>query len=133
MGGVRSTLTKTISKQQANFDARVYELCRLIPVGRVTTYGWIAAAIDPPQDMEPFAYDRIKPRWVGYALARCPEDVPWQRVINRQGGLSLRPGHQHQRALLEEEGVIFETSGHVNLEQYGWKPDTYGRTTVDEA
>jgi methylated-DNA-protein-cysteine methyltransferase-like protein len=102
-------------------------------VGRVTTYGWIAAAIDPPPGMEPFAYDRIKPRWVGYALARCPEDVPWQRVINRQGGLSLRPGHQHERALLEEEGVLFETSGHVSLEQYGWKPEPYGGTTVDKA
>jgi len=122
MGRARSTLTKTKSEPQANFDAHVFELCRLIPVGRVTTYGWIAAAIDLPWGMEPLAYERIKPRWVGYALARCPNDVPWQRVINRQGGLSLKPGHQHQRALLEDEGVIFEPSGHVNLERYGWKP-----------
>ncbi|TFH37838.1 MAG: methyltransferase [Anaerolineales bacterium] len=118
-----STLKNGTSEHRRTFDARVYDLCRLIPVGRVTTYGWIAAAIDPPVGMEPFAFERIKPRWVGYALARCPGDVPWQRVINRQGGLSLKPGHEHQRALLEDEGVVFETSGRVNLERFGWKPN----------
>jgi methylated-DNA-protein-cysteine methyltransferase-like protein len=118
----RSTLKRSRSNHRKSFDARVYELCRLIPPGRVTTYGWVAAAIDAPWGMEPLAYDRIKARWVGYALARCPEDVPWQRVINRQGGLSLRPGHEHQRALLEDEGVEFEIPGRVNLELYGWKP-----------
>lgn len=88
----------------------------------MTTYGWLAAAIDPPPGMEPLAYERIKARWVGYAMAICPEDVPWHRVINRKGGLSLRPGHEHQRALLEDEGVIFKASGTIDLEKYGWKP-----------
>lgn len=110
------------SKRRARFDARVYTLCRQIPEGHVTTYGWIASAIDPPLGMEPFAYDRIKARWVGYAMARCPDDVPWHRVINSKGGLSLRPGHEHQKALLEDEGVRFTASGKVNLKQYGWKP-----------
>jgi methylated-DNA-protein-cysteine methyltransferase-like protein len=119
---VDPTSKKTKAKRRATFDARVYGLCRLIPAGRVTTYGWIAAAIDPPRDMEPLAFDRIKARWVGYALARCPADVPWHRVINYQGGLSLRPGHEHQRALLEDEGIRFNFSGRVDLEYYGWKP-----------
>jgi methylated-DNA-protein-cysteine methyltransferase-like protein len=104
------------------FNAQVYKLCRQIPEGYVTTYGWIAHAIDPPLGMEPLAYDRIKARWVGYAMARCPEDVPWHRVINSKGGLSLRPGHEHQKALLEDEGVTFSTTGKVDLEHYGWKP-----------
>lgn len=72
--------------------------------------------------MEPLAYDRIKARWVGYAMARCPANVPWFRVINRKGGLSLRPGHEHQRALLEDEGVVFSEAGRVDLERYGWRP-----------
>ncbi len=107
---------------RSRFDQRVYDLCRKIPRGRVSTYGWIAAAIDPPFGMEPLAYDRIKARWVGYAMARCPEDVPWYRVINSKGGLSLKPGHEHQRALLEDEGVVFMKTGTVDLKHFGWKP-----------
>jgi methylated-DNA-protein-cysteine methyltransferase-like protein len=118
----KTTHKRGFSQHRITFDERVYELCRQIPSGRVTTYGWIAAAIELPLGMEPLAYDRIKARWVGYALARCPGDVPWHRVINRQGGLSLKPGHEHQRALLEDEGVVFEKSGQVKLELYGWKP-----------
>lgn len=106
---------------RADFDAHVYRICRRIPPGHVTTYGWIAAAIECPLGMEPLAYDRIKARWVGYAMARCPEDVPWHRVINHKGGLSLRPGHEHQKALLEDEGVEFEATGTVDLARYGWK------------
>jgi methylated-DNA-protein-cysteine methyltransferase-like protein len=118
----KSTVHQARSELRASFDERVYDLCRRIPVGNVTTYGWIAAAIDPPIGMEPLAYDRIKARWVGYAMARCPADVPWYRVINRKGGLSMRPGNEHQRALLEDEGVRFGASGTVDLERYGWKP-----------
>ncbi len=114
--------TKTQSQHRETFDRRVYDICRQIPEGHVTTYGLIAAAIDLPLGMEPLAYDRIKARWVGYALSRCPGDVPWHRVINRKGGLSLKPGHEHQRALLEDEGVLFEPSGQVDLERFGWKP-----------
>lgn len=114
--------SKTSSPHRKGFDPQVFALCRQIPVGRVTTYGWIAAAIDTPVGMEPLAYNRIKARWVGYALSRCPSDVPWHRVINRKGGLSLKPGHEHQRALLEDEGVIFEPNGQVDLERFGWNP-----------
>jgi methylated-DNA-protein-cysteine methyltransferase-like protein len=84
------------SDHRASFDTQVYRICRQIPEGRA--------------------------RWVGYAMARCPEDVPWHRVINSKGGLSLRPGHEHQRALLEDEGVTFSASGVVDLKRYGWKP-----------
>jgi methylated-DNA-protein-cysteine methyltransferase-like protein len=122
MSMVEPSSKKTKAGRRAAFDARVYELCRLIPAGRVTTYGWIAAAIDPPGEMEPLAFERIKARWVGYALARCPIGVPWHRVINYQGGLSLKPGREHQRALLEDEGIHFAPSGRVDLEHYGWKP-----------
>ena len=57
-------------------------------------------------------------------MAHCPEDVPWQRVINSQGKISPRPGAEKQRELLEDEGVEFSESGIVDLARFGWKgPD----------
>ena len=54
-------------------------------------------------------------------MAACPDDVPWQRVINSQGKISPRPGGaEKQRILLEEEGVIF-VKDKVDLKKYGWK------------
>jgi methylated-DNA-protein-cysteine methyltransferase-like protein len=106
-----------------NFDGQVYALCMNIPVGRVMTYGSIGAHIPPPADMNPVSYDRIKARWVGYALKRCPEEVPWHRVVNSRGEISSRPGFELQRALLLEEGIEFNLNGRIDLSVYGWKPD----------
>ena len=53
-------------------------------------------------------------------MAACPEDVPWQRVINSKGEISLRPGADKQRQFLEGEGVIFDERGRVNLKVFGW-------------
>jgi methylated-DNA-protein-cysteine methyltransferase-like protein len=66
-------------------------------------------------------YDAFRPRWVGSAMAKCPEDVPWQRVINSKGEISPRPGAEEQRHLLEEEGVEFDEHSWVNLKTYGWQ------------
>jgi methylated-DNA-protein-cysteine methyltransferase-like protein len=71
------------------------------------------------------AYIRIRARWVGYALASCPEDIPWQRVVNAQGRISPRPGHgpHVQRLLLKEEGVHLGKAGRIELDHYLWRPD----------
>jgi methylated-DNA-protein-cysteine methyltransferase-like protein len=55
-------------------------------------------------------------------MAACPQDVPWQRVINSQGKVSLRSGGggAHQRELLEAEGVIFDERDRVDLKIYAW-------------
>jgi methylated-DNA-protein-cysteine methyltransferase-like protein len=55
-------------------------------------------------------------------MAACPQDVPWQRVINSQGKVSLRPGGAatNQRQLLESEGVIFDEHDRVDLNIYAW-------------
>jgi len=59
-------------------------------------------------------------------LHRCPEDVPWQRVVNASGACSterlpdLPPGLQ--RALLKAEGVAFSGSGRLDLDRYRWRP-----------
>lgn len=107
------------------YAAKVYELVRAIPVGRAMTYGQIASFIFPPGQMDVDQYRRLSPRWVGAAMADCPDDVPWQRVINSQGKVSARPGYGPlvQRSLLEQEGVPFDERERVDLDTYGWHPE----------
>lgn len=99
-----------------------------IPAGRVATYGQVAA-------LAGFAGNA---RQVGYALAALPEEsgVPWQRVINARGEVSLRrePGREgFQRHLLEEEGVQFGPGGRVDLARFGWEPGSGRSEGADRA
>ncbi len=97
------------------FEA-VYLLVRRIPRGRVMTYGQIAGLIE----------HTLSPRAVGWALHGCPEDVPWQRVVNASGGCSTErlpdtpPGLQ--QALLEHEGIAFRENDTLDLELWRWAP-----------
>lgn len=101
------------------FQSLVWDLVRRIPRGHVATYGQIALMLPPPGvDIE--AYRAFGPRWVGGAMANCPDDVPWQRVINSKGEISPRPGADRQRELLEEEGVVFNEKNKVDLKKFGW-------------
>lgn len=105
------------------FRAKVYEIVEQVPLGRVTTYGFIARLIPPPPNVDPEQYARLSPRWVGTAMADCPDDLPWQRVINAQGGISRREisgGHIVQRKLLEAEGIPFDERDRIDLKTYGW-------------
>lgn len=105
------------------FNQKVWELVRQIPPGKVSTYGKIAALIPPPPGTDPKSYLAFGARWVGGAMAACPRDVPWQRVINSQGKVSLRPagGGINQREMLESEGVIFDDRDRVDLKIYAWE------------
>jgi len=89
----------------------IYKIVQLIPFGRVATYGQIAKIVG-----------NCTARMVGYALAATPEDIkiPWHRVINSQGKISLVALEDLQRKLLESEGIIFDNSGRVNLNKYRW-------------
>jgi len=102
------------------YNQQVWDLVRQIPRGRVATYGQIALMLPPPAGVEFESYKAFGPRWVGGAMAACPDDVPWQRVINSQGRISERPGSERQRLLLEEEGVEF-VKDKVDLKKYGWQ------------
>lgn len=102
------------------FNNQVWEIVRQVPPGKVTTYGQVAKMIPPPGDMPQRSYDAFSPRWVGGAMAACPDDVPWQRVINSKGEISLRPGAEKQRQLLESEGVEFDDQNRVDLKKYRW-------------
>lgn len=104
------------------FNEAVWQVVRRVPPGRVTTYGQIASMLPPPEGMTLKDYDAFGARWVGGAMARCPNDVPWWRVINAQGKISPRPGAEEQRALLEAEGVVFDDRGKTDLKRFGWEP-----------
>ncbi len=99
---------------------QVWNIVRQIPAGKVAADGQIAKMIPPPNGVELETYAAFAPRWVGSAMAACPDDVPWQRVINSQGKISERAGAEKQRQLLEEEGIIFDAKDRIDLKKYGW-------------
>lgn len=98
------------------FHQRVVALIKRIPKGRVATYGQIAGLAGSPRGA----------RQVVRTLhsSSDKERLPWNRVVNSQGRISLRPGDggDLQRALLEAEGVTFSLSGAINLDRYLWSP-----------
>ncbi len=94
---------------------RIYHVVRQIPRGKVATYGYVALLAG-------------NPRWarvVGYALHNNPEPfvIPCYRVVNRDGRIASSfafGGATVQRDLLEQEGIVFESDGHIDLQKYGW-------------
>lgn len=66
------------------FYEQVWRLVRQVPRGKVVTYGQIAQMLPAPAEMDLQTYKALSSRWVGSAMAACPADVPWQRVINAQ-------------------------------------------------
>ncbi len=92
------------------FTTQVIELIRLIPEGKVTTYGAIAA----------MAGNARAARQVARILHSfsAKEDLPWHRVVNREGRISLKPfqGYDLQKQLLEDEGIEFDAAGRIDFE-----------------
>ena len=96
---------------------RIYAVVRRIPEGRVATYGQVAS----------LAGLAGHARQVGYALHALPDGtaVPWHRVVNASGGISLRSlpgGDLVQRGLLEREGIRLDPRGRVPLARVRWAP-----------
>lgn len=96
---------------------KIYRVIRKIPRGKVATYGQIARLAGFPNQA----------RLAGYALHALRENasseaVPWWRVINAKGEISLTDfsGADLQRSLLEREGIVLSPHGKVDLEEYGW-------------
>ena len=94
----------------------VWEIVREIPPGKVMNYGGVARLLTRP----------LSARAVGWAMADCPDDVPWHRVVNVQGVCSTDAvaGAEvgRQRRLLEAEGVTF-VKGNVNMRRHLWNPE----------
>jgi len=101
-------------EQARTFGQDVLDIVGLIPRGRVTTYGHIAAWAGWPSHA----------RMVGRTLRYTPgaEELPCHRVVNAAGRTA--PGWSRQRTLLEEEGVSFKPNGHVDMGKHLWEPDT---------
>ena len=96
-----------------NTFEKVYEVVRSIPKGKVATYGQVACLAGNPH------WARV----VGYALHVNPEPgiIPCHRVVNREGKVAdcfAFGGGKIQRQLLEEEGIVFEPDGKVDLTKY---------------
>ena len=99
---------------KVQFSDRVYRFVRRIPYGQISTYGDIAALMGAPRAA----------RGVGQALSALPEstDIPWWRVLNRNGEISMRGMGGHvQRLRLEQEGVRV-TGRRVDLAKLRWTP-----------
>ena len=98
-------------KNKKSIYQKIYDTISRIPHGRVATYGQIARIVG-----------NCTARMVGYALAATPDDIeiPWHRVINSQGKISLLTFKDLQQKLLESEGISFDKSGKVSLRKYRW-------------
>lgn len=110
------------------YNTLVWEIVRQIPPGRVAAYGQIAAMISTPVGVDLHQYEAQGARWAGGAMAACPDDVPWHRVINAQGKISLRrgAGPELQRRRLEAEGVEFDEKDRVDFARFGWEAVRHG-------
>lgn len=113
----------TMPPDRDAFFAAAWDVVRSIPRGRVCTYGGVARLVGAPHGMDFTAFAAFGARWVGGAMARCPEDVPWWRVVNARGRISVRDGSASQRERLEAEGVVFDRRGRIDLGAAGWAPE----------
>ncbi len=93
---------------------RIKEIIKKIPRGKVATYGQIAA----------FAGNPRASRLVVWTLNSSSqiEKLPWHRVINSRGRISLQPGqgYEIQKMLLQKEGIKFEEDDSIDLKKYLW-------------
>jgi methylated-DNA-protein-cysteine methyltransferase-like protein len=110
------------------YMALVWDIVRLVPAGQVTTFGQIASMIPPPPVADEAEYERMAPRYVGDAMNavswRDEATVPWHRVINSRGQISLPPDSKSaalQRARLRADGVLEGDSETVDLGRFGWE------------
>ena len=103
---------------ERNFYDDVYQVVRLIPPGRATSYGAIAAYLGSKQSS----------RVVGYAMMACGNaqpPVPAHRVVNRNGlltGKHFFGGENGMQELLDSEGLLIENNQILNFKAHFWDP-----------
>ncbi|WP_320174305.1 MGMT family protein [Maridesulfovibrio sp.] len=99
------------------FTEKAIEVIKAIPEGKVCSYGKVAALAGNPRAARQVV--RI------LHSSGKKENLPWQRVVNREGRISLKKGqgYERQRELLEHEGVEFSLDGQIDLEIYLWVPE----------
>ncbi len=97
------------------FSERIKQLIKQIPSGKVATYGQIAAYAGNPRAARQVA-------WILHSCSR-KDNLPWHRVINSKGGISLPydGGYEVQKKLLELEGIVFNEDDFIDLDIYIWR------------
>ena len=106
-----------MSEHDPDVNHRIWQVVALIPPGKVATYGDVARHAG----LEKAA------RRVGRALKLLPKGskIPWHRVLNAQGRISLPEGSASQytqREQLEAEGIVFRGNKSVDLKRFRWDP-----------
>jgi methylated-DNA-protein-cysteine methyltransferase-like protein len=104
-------------EKSKNFFDKVYEVTKLIPFGRVTSYGAIAKYLGAAKSA----------RMVGWAMnaSHYKEEIPAHRVVNRNGLLTGKlhfDGTNLMQQLLENEGVIVKENQIQNFSEIFWDP-----------
>jgi len=99
-----------------SFHERAVEVIKKIPKGKVATYGQIAALAGSPWAA------RMVTRVLNTAWHK--ENLPWHRVVNSKGGISLKPGsgYELQKKLLKKEGITFKEDDCIDLKRFLWVP-----------
>ncbi|UCG61375.1 MAG: MGMT family protein [Candidatus Zixiibacteriota bacterium] len=98
------------------FASRAKRVIRKIPRGKVATYGQIAALA---------GNHRAARQVVRILHSSSDKDrLPWHRVINSKGGISLArgQGYELQRAMLRQEGIRFQDNDLIDLDRFQWVP-----------
>ncbi len=110
-------MAKAISQKNKDFFQNVYDVARLIPIGRATSYGAIAKYLGSPRSS----------RMVGWAMngAHNHKDIPAHRVVNRNGLLTgkMHFSNPHEmQQLLEKEGIVVKNDTIQNFQKIYWDP-----------
>jgi methylated-DNA-protein-cysteine methyltransferase related protein len=101
-----------------SFAQRVKKVIKAIPKGRVATYGQVAMMAGNPRAVRGVV-------WILHSSSR-KANLPWHRVINRKGKISLSPGqgYEEQKARLQSEGIQFDGEDYIDLNQFLWQPNS---------
>lgn len=111
-----------MSRVDSEFKDRVYEIVAQIPKGRVMTYGQVAA----------YAGAAWAAWEVGQIAHTGPSNLPWQRVVNKQGGLAsgYPGGYQGHKNALEAEGLAVDDEYRVNIKELIWHPPSKNQKSL---
>jgi len=111
-----------MSRVDSEFRNRVYEIVSQIPKGKVATYGQVAA-------MAGAAWAAWE---VGQIAHTGPAELPWQRVVNKQGGLArgYPGGMEGHKQDLEAEGIEVDEDYRIKVEALLWNPPLKNQSSL---